>query len=78
MKAGSPSASSAADLAWREFFADPDMRSVIELALANNRDLRIAALNVEKTRAAYRIQRSNLLPGVAAVAGANDYKSRRR
>ncbi len=57
------------DLAWREFFTDPGLRAVIELALANNRDLRIAALNVEKVQALYRIQRSELYPGVAVAAG---------
>ncbi len=62
----------ASDLAWREFFTDPGLRAVIELALANNRDLRIAGLNVEKAQALYRIQRSNLYPGVAVAAGANN------
>jgi multidrug efflux system outer membrane protein len=44
---------------------------VIELALANSRDLRVAMLNVEKVRAAYRIQRASLLPTVGAMAGAS-------
>ncbi len=73
VKAAPAAAPAAADLAWREFFNDPRLRSVIELALANNRDLRVAALNVEKARAAYRIQRSNLLPSVAATAGVDNY-----
>ena len=34
------------------------------MSLANNRDLRVAALNVEAARAQYRIQRSNLMPSV--------------
>jgi len=74
VEAGSAGAPGAANLAWREFFTDTSLRFVIELALVHNRDLRIAALNVEKARALYRIQRSNLLPGVAAAAGANDYR----
>jgi outer membrane protein, multidrug efflux system len=74
VKADAATAPAAADLAWREFFTDPDLRSVIELALAGNRDLRIAALNVEKARALYRIQRSNLLPSAAAAAGADNYR----
>ncbi len=53
---------SAADLPWREFFVDARLRKIIELALANNRDLRVAALTVEKTRAMYRIKRADLLP----------------
>ncbi len=54
----------AADIPWRDFFADARLQKVIELSLTNNRDLRVAALTIEKTRAAYRIQRSNLLPTI--------------
>jgi multidrug efflux system outer membrane protein len=68
--AGAAAAPAASELAWQEFFTDPGLRAVIELALANNRDLRIAALNVDRMQAFYRIQRSNLYPSVAAVAGA--------
>lgn len=68
--AGAAAAPAASELAWQEFFTDPGLRTVIELALANNRDLRIAALNVDRMQALYRIQRSNLYPSVAAVAGA--------
>jgi len=57
----------AADMPWREFFANAQLQKVIELALTNNRDLRVAALTIEKTRAAYRIQRANLLPTVNAM-----------
>lgn len=55
------------DLGWREIFADAKLQSVIELALTNNRDLRIAALNVERARAYYGIQRAELLPTVDAA-----------
>lgn len=58
------------DLTWREFFTDPRLRRVIETALANNLDLRVAALNVERARALYRIQRAELLPKVDADGGA--------
>ena len=57
----------AAGLPWKEFFLDERLRRVIELALANNRDLRIAALNIERARAQYRIQRSELFPVLNAV-----------
>jgi len=57
-------ASVAADLQWREFFADERLQKVIDTALKNNRDLRVAALNVEKARALYRIQRAELFPKV--------------
>jgi multidrug efflux system outer membrane protein len=56
---------------WQNFFVDEKLRKVIELAIANNRDLRIAALNIEKTRAIYQIQRSELLPKVNASATAS-------
>ena len=35
------------DVSWRSFFVEPRLRGTIELALANNRDLRVAALNIE-------------------------------
>ena len=53
----------AADIPWRDFFVDERLQKVIDLALANNRDLRVAALNVQRTQALYRIQRAELLPG---------------
>lgn len=64
----SPRAPSAADLRWQDFFTDDRQRSVIEQALANNRDLRVATLNVERVGAFYRIQRAELFPAVGAVA----------
>jgi multidrug efflux system outer membrane protein len=54
----------AADIDWREFFDDPRLQQLIELALKNNRDLRVAALRVEQARAQYRIQRAALYPGI--------------
>ncbi|WP_454730809.1 MULTISPECIES: AdeC/AdeK/OprM family multidrug efflux complex outer membrane factor [Cupriavidus] len=56
----------ATELGWRDFFADPRLRRLIETALDNNRDLRVAALNVEAYRAQYRIQRAELFPEVDA------------
>ncbi|MCP5215424.1 MAG: AdeC/AdeK/OprM family multidrug efflux complex outer membrane factor [Pseudomonadales bacterium] len=62
-------ARAAADLEWRAYFNDAALQRLIELALENNRDLRVAALNVEKVQAQYRIQRADLLPSVDASAG---------
>jgi multidrug efflux system outer membrane protein len=56
----------AADVPWKDFFVDERLRQVIGLALSNNRDLRVAVLNVERTQALYRIQRAELLPSVNA------------
>lgn len=57
-----------ADIGWRDFFADARLQRLVEIALANNRDLRVAVLNIEAARAQYRIQRADLLPGVDASA----------
>lgn len=54
---------------WRTFFVDTRLHQLIDLALANNRDLRETALNIVKARAQYRIQRAELLPAVSADAG---------
>jgi multidrug efflux system outer membrane protein len=62
--AGAPSAS---ELTWQEFFTDENLKQVIGMALTNNRDLRVAALNVEQARALYGIQRAELLPALGAV-----------
>lgn len=56
----------ASDIAWNEFFRDSDMRQLISLALANNRDLKVAALNVESARAQYQITGADLMPSVGA------------
>ena len=53
-----------ADLQWRQFFTDERLQKIIDTALKNNRDLRVAALNVERARALYRIQRAELFPTV--------------
>jgi multidrug efflux system outer membrane protein len=73
-EAGAPGAPTASSLKWQEFFTDHRLQSVIELALANNRDLRVAALNVERVQALYRIQRAELYPTVAAQASGNGYR----
>ncbi|MGA2179349.1 MAG: efflux transporter outer membrane subunit [Verrucomicrobiota bacterium] len=57
----------AADIGWREFFRDPRLQRLIELALTNNPDLRVAVLNVAQSRAQYRIQRAALLPEIDAT-----------
>lgn len=69
-KADAPTGATAvSDIAWREFFADARLRQVIELALANNRDLRVSILNIEKARATYGIERAALIPTLSASGG---------
>ncbi len=56
----------ASEQGWRQFFHDPALQQLIETSLTNNRDLRIAALNIDAYRAQYRIQRADLFPAVSA------------
>tara|TARA_A100001391_G_scaffold205457_1_gene206699 strand:- start:2553 stop:3980 length:1428 start_codon:yes stop_codon:yes gene_type:complete len=56
----------AANLGWREMFGDPRLQQLIELALSDNRELRIAVLNVEAARAQFRVARGAQLPTVDA------------
>lgn len=70
----STNAAAVADIGWRDFFRDPRLQAVIGLALTNNRDLRVAVLNVEQARAQYRIQRAALIP----TGGINANGSRQR
>lgn len=59
---------SGADLGWQEVIREPRLRSLIELALTNNRDMLIAIQRVEESRALYGVQRSDLLPHIGANA----------
>ncbi|MCL2309428.1 MAG: AdeC/AdeK/OprM family multidrug efflux complex outer membrane factor [Proteobacteria bacterium] len=59
----------ASEIGWREFFADPNLQRLIETALANNRDLRVSALNIQRAQAMYRIRRADMLPTVGIGAG---------
>lgn len=61
----------AAEIGWRDFLTDARLQKLMELALANNRDLRVAALNVAQVQAQYRIQQSALFPQVDGGASAS-------
>src|ERR1700739_1931752 len=63
----------AADIGWRDFFRDPALQGLIALSLANNRDLRVATLNVQEAQAQYRVDRANLFPAIDATAGRSVY-----
>ena len=56
---------------WQDYFADPRLKQLIEAALANNRDLRVAMLNVEQARATYQVRRADQYPGVGLAANAS-------
>lgn len=55
---------------YRDIFRDRRLQTLIDQALANNRDLRAAAANIVSARAQYRVQRSDLFPTITAGGGA--------
>ncbi|MBP6019955.1 MAG: AdeC/AdeK/OprM family multidrug efflux complex outer membrane factor [Burkholderiaceae bacterium] len=59
-----PGAMVAADIAWQDFIIDENLKAVVRLALENNRDLRVAALNIDRARAQYQIQRADSFPSI--------------
>src|SRR5688572_21079794 len=67
-------ATAAADISWREFFPDSELQGLIQRALANNRDLRIATLNVEAARAQYRIRQADLVPAIEAIGASSNQR----
>ncbi len=56
----------AAEIEWQRYFADERLKRLIDIALANNRDLRVAVLNIEQARASYQIKRAAELPSIGA------------
>ena len=64
----------ASEIPWRDYFVDAQLRDVISLALTNNRDLRVAALNIEKARAQYQIQGADLFPTIGGSFGQNAHR----
>ncbi|MBV7494154.1 efflux transporter outer membrane subunit [Pseudomonas sp. NPDC086112] len=68
--ASTPKGEAGADIEWQQFFTDSRLARLQSLALVNNRDLRLASLNIEKAQAQYRIQRAEALPSIdAGVSG---------
>ncbi|MDV2108075.1 efflux RND transporter outer membrane subunit OprB, partial [Burkholderia pseudomallei] len=65
--ARSANGQAAVDIGWREFFVDPRLQRLIEIALKNNRDLRVSVLNVEASRAQYQITRAGLFPTLSGT-----------
>ena len=64
--AGAAGAAAAADIEWQRYITDARLKRLIEISLVNNRDLRVAILNIEQARATYRIQRADELPSIGA------------
>lgn len=59
----------AASIAWKSVFADPDLQAVIDQALQQNRDVRVAVANIQSANAQVASQRSALFPNINANAG---------
>jgi len=62
-------------LGWKEFFKDPALSHVIQTALDNNKDLKLAVLNIEEARNIYRVERADILPSLGANGSASYQKS---
>jgi len=60
----------ATDVAWQDFFADPQLEVLIAQAIERNRDLAVAVAQIEEARGLYRIQDADRLPTVGASADA--------
>ncbi|WP_407303943.1 multidrug efflux RND transporter AdeIJK outer membrane channel subunit AdeK [Acinetobacter sp.] len=57
---------SIAEQGYKDFFADQRLLQVLDLALANNRDLRISTLNIQRAQQQYQITQNNQLPTIGA------------
>lgn len=72
---GGAGTQTAADLPWQQFVRDPHLRQIIAQALANNRDLRRAMIEIDAARAKYRVQRAAQLPRIDATAGVSSQRA---
>jgi NodT family efflux transporter outer membrane factor (OMF) lipoprotein len=68
---GAASGTAAADLAWGDFIDDPRTRALVDIALRENRDLRVAVLAVEQARAVLGVQRADELPSIGVGVAAD-------
>lgn len=59
---------SVASVRWQDFYADPKLKGLIELGLANNKDLQNAMLAIQSAKVQYRISEIDNIPTVGASA----------
>ncbi len=64
--ANAANAVAAADIDWQAYFGDERLKRLIAISLNNNRDLRVAILNIEQARATYQIRKADELPSLGA------------
>nr|WP_321401052.1 efflux transporter outer membrane subunit [uncultured Desulfobacter sp.] len=69
LSADAGSGQAAADIEYQDYFTSRTLQQIIALALENNRDMRVALLNIEQARAAYRIKKADELPVIAGSTG---------
>jgi outer membrane protein, multidrug efflux system len=69
-----PQAASLAETKWFDLYQDDQLKALIETALHQNYDLRIASARVLQSRALYGITRADLFPTVNADVGANSFR----
>lgn len=69
--ATAPLAGNAASLHWQDFIGDAGLRRLVAAALENNRDLRVAALQMEQARAQFQVRRADVYPTVNLAASGN-------
>ena len=65
LNADAGSGQAAADIVYQDYFTSKTLQQIIAMALENNRDMRVALLNIEQAKAAYRIKKSDELPVIA-------------
>jgi multidrug efflux system outer membrane protein len=70
-----PGTPTALQLSRQNFFQDGRLQKIIEIALDNNRDLRLAALNVERVRALYGVQRAEVFPALSAMGAGSKQRN---
>ena len=66
--APAPAGAAASDIEWQSYFGDARLKRLIDVALQNNRDLRVAVLNIEQARAQHQVRRADELPTVGIGA----------
>ncbi len=66
--AQAPAGAAASDIEWQNYFGDLRLKRLIDVALQNNRDLRVSVLNIEQARAQYQVRRADELPTVGIGA----------
>jgi multidrug efflux system outer membrane protein len=64
----------AKEVTWQNFFADPQLRKIIGLAIENNRDLKIAAYSIDKARAIYGVQKAEIFPVIGVASGVSSQR----